>query len=160
MGMYLEIHAVTPGGIAEALALENAPSLKLPGEGTASSLSLEKSWHGLHYLLTGSAWEGEPPLGFLLRGGERVGEDQGYGPARLFQPAEVQQIDSALSRISNDQLWSRFNPTQMEQLQIYPGIWDKPEADLQEEYLGYFEQLKQLVRRARDGGLALLVVMS
>jgi hypothetical protein len=26
---------------------------------------LDKSWHGIHYLLTGSAWEGSPPLNFL-----------------------------------------------------------------------------------------------
>uniref|UniRef100_B8HYY4 Uncharacterized protein n=1 Tax=Cyanothece sp. (strain PCC 7425 / ATCC 29141) TaxID=395961 RepID=B8HYY4_CYAP4 len=39
-------------------------------------LSLEKSWHGLHYVLTGSAEDGEAPLNFILHGRE-VGEDLG-----------------------------------------------------------------------------------
>jgi len=39
------------------------PMLKLEAnEGTRCDL--EKSWHGIHYLLTGSAWEGDPPLRF------------------------------------------------------------------------------------------------
>jgi hypothetical protein len=32
-------------------------------------LRLEKSWHGLHYLLTGSARGGKEPLCFLDQGG-------------------------------------------------------------------------------------------
>jgi hypothetical protein len=30
--------------------------------GTVQSMDLDKSWHGIHYMLTGTAWEGTPPL--------------------------------------------------------------------------------------------------
>lgn len=42
---------------------------------------MDKAWHGIHYLLTGTAWEGDPPLNFLVTGGREVGtEEIGIGP--------------------------------------------------------------------------------
>src|SRR5688572_3319747 len=53
-------------------------------------LGLEKSWHGLHYLFTGTAWEGELPGSFLLKGGEDIGdEDSEWGLVRALSPAQV-----------------------------------------------------------------------
>jgi hypothetical protein len=43
-------------------------------QGSPDVLGLEKSWHGLHFLLTGDAWMGDPPLNFLTMGGEEVGD--------------------------------------------------------------------------------------
>lgn len=40
---------------------------------------LDKAWHGLHFLFTGTAWEGDPPLNFLVSGGREIGDvDVGY----------------------------------------------------------------------------------
>ena len=76
-------------------------------------VDLDKSWHGLHFLLTGSAWDGAPPLNFLVAGGTEVGDiDVGYGPARAFRAAEVAQIDQALGVLSADELKRRFNPAE------------------------------------------------
>src|SRR3712207_3831611 len=53
-------------------------------------IDLDKAWHGIHFLLTGTAWEGQEPLCYLLVGGEYIGdEDVGYGPARVLRPHEV-----------------------------------------------------------------------
>src|SRR5215203_4027303 len=53
-------------------------------------IDLDKSWHGIHYLLTKTAWAGEPPLSFLVLGGAEVGDiDVGYGTARAFRSDEV-----------------------------------------------------------------------
>src|SRR5262245_51191373 len=38
-------------------------------DGESFAESLDKAWHGIHYLLTGTAWEGVLPLDFLVRGG-------------------------------------------------------------------------------------------
>jgi hypothetical protein len=63
---------------------------------------LDKAWHGLHYMLTKSAWEGEEPLNFLLKGGVEVGDiEVGYGPARVFTSEEVHQINAALKPIAS-----------------------------------------------------------
>ena len=61
----------------------------LDEEGFAD-FDIDKAWHGIHYLLTGTAWEGAAPLNFLVAGGRPVGDvDVGYGPARAFSGAEV-----------------------------------------------------------------------
>lgn len=159
MGMYCAIRPLSAEHCR--LLLDNPDGMEdlLDDEATAPALSLEKAWHGLHFLLTGSAWEGSPPLNFLL-GGEPIGADLGYGPARILRPTQVEQLDAALSALSDDQLWSRFDPDAMVAAEIYPGSWDEPEEDLREEYLDYFHELKRLVREARVGGKGLLMVLS
>jgi hypothetical protein len=118
---------------------------------------LEKAWHGLHFLLTGDVEEGSGPLAFLLAGGEQLdGDDEG---PRWFSPAETANIHQALSRVSDDALWSRFDAEQMQDLGVYPGIWDEDEADLREEYLGYFHELKGVVAAAAQSGRGLLVTI-
>ncbi len=55
------------------------PNLHLV-DGEGLDTDLDKSWHGLHYLFTQTVWEGEPPLNFIVCGGNPVGNiDVGYG---------------------------------------------------------------------------------
>ena len=153
MGMYCSIRALSPAQLEQ---LDLAEDVAAAHERSGPSAHLEKSWHGLHYLLTGSAMAGDMPLAFLLLGGEPAGEDADEGP-RFIQPEEVRQINTALSPISTEQLWSRFDPARMEEEGVYPGIWDEPEDDLREEYVGYFQELKRVVAQAAAAGQGLLV---
>src|SRR5215204_5430284 len=74
-------------------------------------IDLDKSWHGIHYLLTKTAWAGEPPLSFLVLGGAEVGDiDVGYGTARAFRSDEVGRIHEELQPIEEETLRSRFDP--------------------------------------------------
>jgi hypothetical protein len=130
------------------------------GQRAGMFVSLEKAWHGLHYLLTGSAEEADPPLGFILQGGEEFGVDFGYGPARLFRAEEVNHLHIALEAVSDDVLWSRFDPAEMTAAGVYPGVWDEPAADLREEYTHYFRELKGLIARANAHGHGLLVALT
>ncbi len=157
MGMRVHVRAVR---LADIQRLEHGHFDFTPGRGQTPGVHLEKSWHGLHFLLTGSAGESGVPLGFLLEGGQEVGEDDGYGAPRLFQPKEVQVISAALAPISDDELWSHFDPERMEAENIYPGIWDEEEEELRDEYLTYFHELKQVVAQAGAGGMGLLVTLS
>lgn len=128
---------------------------------TTASVSLEKAWHGLHYLLTFDAWEATGPKAFLIAGGFEIPEsDAGYGPARLFSPEETAEINAAISPISDDDLWRRFDPKEMASKDIYPMIWDEPEDDLKQEYLFYFRDLKKLVANAAAVGHGLLVYLA
>ena len=152
---------------AQAQALLAEPALVVevidgayndPGAGF---VDLDKAWQCLHYLLTGSALDAEPPLNFLLRGGTSVGdEDLGLGPARVFRPLEVAAIADALAGVTQPQLLSRFDLQKLEKLEIYPGRWS--EVNLSSDYdLGYyfgpFEELKRVTLRAKAGRLAMLV---
>ncbi len=80
----------------------------------------DKAWHILHFLLTGTAWEGEAPLNFIVRGGQEIGEeDVGYGPARALLPAAVVTLDAALEALPTAALAERYDPAQMAALEIY-----------------------------------------
>ncbi len=48
-------------------------------------MDIDKAWHGLHFIFTGSDWSGGFPEGFLVTCGKAVGDvDVGYGPARFL----------------------------------------------------------------------------
>ncbi len=128
-------------------------------EGSDQVLSLEKSWHGLHFVLTESAWEGRP-LDFLASGGVPVGdEDVGYGPARILDPAGVTALHEALTAIEQSDFHRNFDPIALSDAEIYPQIWDEPIEDLKQEYIGYLQVMKAHVRRASESGQALLVAI-
>jgi uncharacterized protein DUF1877 len=157
MGMYVQLRAMKKNEVEEFLG---GPVENLVHGRASNSVSLEKAWHGLHYLLTGSATEGDMPLGFLLEGGEAIGDDLGYGPARFLDHEQAAELNEAIAAISDEQLWSRFDADAMTEEGVYPGIWDEPESDLREEYLHYFHEVKKLVQKANADNLGLLLMLT
>ncbi|GAB2769679.1 YfbM family protein [Terrabacter koreensis] len=91
-------------------------------------LDLDKSWHGIHFLLTGTDWTAgdSGAAGGAILGGRPVGEDNGYGPARLLEPEAVGEVAAALGRVSDADLRARFDAGEMQRLDIYPQVWDEP----------------------------------
>ncbi len=123
---------------------------------------LDKAWHGIHYLLTGSGWEGEEPLGYLLGGGQAIGgKEADDSSPRALLPEEVAAFDTALSQIMAEDLRQRFNPKEMIEQYIYPVIWDRdPEEDDTLGYLlVYFDILKTFVRKTRDANKGLIIFL-
>ena len=55
-------------------------------------LDVDRTWHLLHFLLTGSADDAEHPLSFLAAGGRAVSDDLGNGPLRAFTPEDVWRL--------------------------------------------------------------------
>ncbi len=127
------------------------------GNKSTPMLDLDKSWQGLHYLLTGSAWDGEPPTGFLINGGELI--DLQMTSARVFWPKQVADIDEMLTSVTEDGLRRKFEPKAMMQEQVYPEIWDRdPRKDDTLAWLiSNFQELKQFVSSARSRGACLVV---
>jgi hypothetical protein len=162
MSMICQLYALPDRSAREVLAdpsriRELINSLDQAG----AAVSLEKSWHGLHFALTGSSWGGEPPLNFLATGGEPVGDvDVGYGPARILMPDEVALLSADLERITDEEFARRFDLAALTKEAIYPEIWDEPLEDLLEEYLGYLGFAKALIAEASRNGQAMLIVLS
>jgi len=135
-------------------------SLMSGSNGNGNELEVDKSWHGLHFLLTGSAWEGSFPLNFIVAGGQEVGDDLGYGPARGLTSAEVLTVAAALEPLTADQLGQRFDAQRMTELQIYPFGWsDDPDGE-RDYLLDFYADLRAFVRRTAEQGHALLVYLS
>jgi hypothetical protein len=152
--LFGRVASETPAPAAAPLVLED-------GEGAV--LDLDKAWHGLHYLLTGTAWEGEPPLNFLVAGGREVGDEEiGLGPARTFTAAETRELTSALTALNDEEVRVRFAPSEMMRLEIYPEIWDRDPAE--DDTLGYLmetlEQLRSTLAGVVTRGHGLLVTIT
>jgi hypothetical protein len=147
-----------PASTRRATAL---PALKLDAnEGTRCDL--DKSWHGIQYLLTGSAWEGDPPLDFLVEGGRQVGRiDPDHGPVRAFRASEAQAIYQNLSALSPYELRKRFNARDMAAKEIYPDIWTR--SALEEDSLRYLmdnlDKLRAFLRQTVEAQLGILVFL-
>jgi hypothetical protein len=127
MGMTASLYSVSEQQV-DTLRSDPAQALTLLTAGGAA-VDLDKAWHGIHYLLTGSAWEGDAPLNFLLHGGEPLGDEDGDELVpRVFDNAEVRQVDAALSPLDANWLRGRYDPQAMQAQDIYPDIWDQDEA--------------------------------
>lgn len=127
--------------------------------GPFADLDVDKAWHAIHFLLTGSAWEGESPLNFIAAGGAEIGDDVGYGPARCLDSKEVASLAAALKDLPTNVLLKRFDPEALSAADIYPDIWDRPpeEDDTQGYVAEYYEMLRAFILDAASERQALLV---
>ncbi len=104
-------------------------------------LSLEKSWHGIHYLLTGVAEGGLPPLSCTVLGAKEIpdtGKLMGYGPARVLTVQQVDSVAKAIARFTKENFWKKFDLKAMKTAQVY-GV----RVAKDREYLwSYFQKLK------------------
>ena len=125
-------------------------------------VDLDKAWHGLHFLFTGTAWEGDEPACFLVRGGEAIGSvDVGYGPARALAPDRVRRFAEFLEALSPDELDRRYDPARMTALDIYPGNWTGTgEPEEMDVLLEGFAMLRDFVTETREAGDALVVYLN
>jgi len=129
-----------------------------PAPGTPGhSISLDKAWHGLHYLLCGALEPAPGPLGQAVFGGTEIGEDQGYGPARYFSPAQVAEIAAALQSPGLErELHGRFDAAAMTQMGIYPGVW---EADDYDWLIDAFRTLRDFYAAASKAGQSVVTAI-
>lgn len=151
-----------PSLVSDYLDPEDDQSAGEADFGPFADLDIDKAWHGIHFLLSGSAWEGEMPAGFLVIGGQTVGDvDVGYGPARAFMSEQVRQIAAALAAVDEKELRRRFDPTAMTEAEIYPTIWDSAEEDDTLGYLAaHYDALRSFVADAAERGVGLLVYVT
>ncbi len=128
-----------------------------------NEIDLDKAWHGIHFLLTGSQWEGKEPLCYLVAGGKTIGDiDVGYGPARALTSKQVASFNIALSGISSDNLRQRYDPQALKKAEIYPEIWDNDPAE--DDALGYlvemFEDLKAFIKKTSEQKKGMVVYIA
>ena len=141
---------------AEHLAARR-PQAPKAGDRPANHISLDKAWHGLHYLLCGAAEPTPGPLGQAVFGGDEIGDDMGYGPARCFTAAKTSEIAQALQAPGLESaLRGRFDPNAMEQLGLYPGGWHHEGPDW---LIDAFRTLRDFYAAASADGQAVVTAI-
>jgi hypothetical protein len=162
VSMICNLVAIAPNQLARLLR-EPARVLNVffPDEGEVpiarDRLDLDKMWHGLHYVLTGTAWAGDPPFSLTILGGTEIGEDTGYGPPRYLTPEEVRAVADALNGTRHDVFLARFDPNAMNEAEVYSGGWE----DCHRQHMGqYLAHLAGFYERAAETGSAVLICLS
>lgn len=92
-------------------------------------LNLNKWWHCIHYVLTGTAWQVGTGAGAAVLGGDAIGKNDGYGPPRLLSAEQVQSIATDFHQLDIDALRGRWDPAALEAAEIYPGSWAETTFD-------------------------------
>ena len=71
----------------------------------------------------------------------------------------MKKLSEALHALSQDALRRRFDTGKMQELEIYPGLWDEPADDVDplEELISYFAELRKFVSQVAHRGHAMLV---
>ncbi len=126
--------------------------------GRGAAISLDKAWHGVHYLLCGSAVPDSTALGQAVMGGTEIGDDfSGYGEARYFAAERVAEIARELGRAALEgEMRTRFVPARMESAGIYPGGWSTEPPDW---LFDAYRELRDFYSAASAGGFAVLTCL-
>jgi hypothetical protein len=142
----------------KAKRTDSGPAIELgPGEGVR--INIDRAWHGIHYLLTGTAWEGDPPLDFLVNGGRFIGApDEDHGPLRAFTASETKAILEIFSTFSPYGMRKRYNPRDMMAKEVYPPIWSHEEESLS-FLIDNVERLRSFMRQAVETQMGMLIFL-
>lgn len=121
---------------------------------------LNKAWHAIHYVLTGSRLGGDEPLNFLVDEGTPVGDvDVGFGPARVLTSQQVRQIARALAQIEPDEVARRVDVRKLDQESIYPGHWQRNGFGV-DYVVANYRHLRDLMLRLADRGQGVVLYIN
>ena len=140
------------GGKPESSAPKRPPWQEPP---TEDSQYLDKAWHAIHFLLTGSADPDETPRGFLLSGRS---VESGDFAVLVHDEKATQRIAEALRDVDRSWLSARWNQSDLARSDVYL-IQDCNEDDdeVREYVFDYALELVQFVQVAAQRGCGLIV---
>jgi Domain of unknown function (DUF1877) len=157
------LRAASDADIARLLANPAEITRYLYGSGDTSGserVSLDKAWHAIHFVLTGSRLGGDEPLNFLASEGTPVGDvDVGYGPARVLTSQQVKAIAACLADLPPDALAARLDLRELDEHTIYPGHWQRDGLDVAYVVSNY-RDMRDLIRRLAERGLGLVLYIN
>jgi hypothetical protein len=127
---------------------------------TAERVVLNKAWHAIHYVLTGSRLGGDEPLNFLIDEGTPVGQvDVGYGPARALSSEQVKRIATALALIEPEEIALRVDLDKLDEEAIYPGNWQRNGYGV-EYVVANYREMRDLISRVAEEGRGLILYIN
>ena len=171
MGMYAEYIRITPGLLDKFIAdpslievmeeIDELEDADIPNEFEGEQfarVNIDKAWHGIHYLLTGKSFGGQPPFAAVVYGGKAL-IDTLYEDLRYLTPEEVADISKALTSLPSTELKRRYNPVAMEEADIYPHIWERDGEGAIGFLIDNYEVLVNFYREAAEEGDAMLITI-
>ena len=138
-------------------------SIVFSEESEQNLLDIDKTWHAIHFTLTGCAYDGAEDniLSNLVLGGTPISEeDMGYGSARLIMKEEVAQLAEALKEWDEKAFREKFNVEDMIDNQIYPVMYNEDEEEFFTYVWEYFVEVKKFFQEAAEEGQNVLTFLA
>lgn len=143
----------------EAAALRSDPASiddfvnSIEAYDSGRAIDLDKQWHGVHFMLTGSAGATNSPLSLIIGGFEEVGPDNGYGAAWFVPKASIAKFDRALAIVTDEQLAAQYDPAAMVDEQVYlADMFQEEGAEALQFLLEDIARLRTFVAEAAASG--------
>ena len=155
----VEASAAQQSGLSGSAGAHRLTSVGLSPDDLADPFSLDKAWHGVHFLLARTVYEPTVPPGDAVLGGVPFGEDLGYGPLRVKTVEQVATTSAALSALDRELLRNSVAPSELAVAEIYPGGWDSGETTV-DWILDALATLRDFYARTTDSGDAMLLFIS
>lgn len=121
-------------------------------------LDLDKSWHILHTLISGSPDVGDKPEAALL-GGQEMGPCGGYGPARVLSPDQVSEFAGVLKPLDIETLKRRVDPDALRKQGVTFAQSDFDLELLEFEIEDHFPALQKFVQATVKKKRGLLLIL-
>lgn len=124
-------------------------------------LDLNKSWHIIHFLLTGTDYDGEPPANALMDGAIVGEKEVGYQVPMLLSAGQVKAFADHLVSLGKETLMGRWDVDRMLEKEVYMAEIAQRDGDEMVDYvMEYFDELRIFARAAADSGEQILVVIT
>jgi hypothetical protein len=139
------------------VSLASPESLRaLANEAFPLAVDIDRSWHAIHFLLTGSADATEGTLATVIFGAEVVGDPEDSEGLRLLRGPQVVEVADSLRPLTRAVVAARWNAAALDAAEIYPIEW-QPEGDDAREYvLDHYVALRDFYLAAASRGDAVL----
>ena len=131
-----------------------------------TKLALGKTWHALHFLLTGQDTAGEPPLAYSISAQHAVFQHPPFHDAAQQSPVRynpvvlVSEIEHQLSRLTTDDFRKRYKADEIRASKVYPHYWGEHADSEVEELTLAFTQLQDFYQYAQKNNLAVISIVS
>ena len=159
VSIVMEWHPIDRDEVADVLEADEDGLIDWLEDPLRTPFDVDKAWHGLHAVLTGSAEDCDHPLNPVVMGGEEFGADLGYGPARYLSAEDVRHLASSLDDMDEEEFRAGIDLETLSSLDAYPDVWDRTSEA--EDNLAWLTEALETVRegfhRAADHGQAMIV---
>lgn len=132
-----------------------------------TKLSLGKTWHALHFLLTGQDSAGEPPLSYTISAQHAVFQHPPFqddtpqqSPVRYNTVVLVSEIEHQLSKLTTDDFRKCYKADEIRASKVYPHYWGEHVQSEVEELTLAFTQLQDFYQYAKKSNFAVISIIS
>lgn len=165
MGMYGQLVRISPAAYEKLREDHDAKKIyeMFSGSDSDDRCELDKMWHGLCYLMSGTsdvAPDFDLPLSAAVLGHEALSDDE-MEMLMGNDPEMVQTIANEIGKLDIDQKLAEVDFDAFDQKMIYPVIWTREDPQvLKQELHTYFDALKDFYLQASASHQAVLVLIS